>query len=160
MMKFRDAAHLLRLAGVFAVGILSFVLLRSFLVPKSFGQYGHFRGDALEEIKAQPIAYAGHQACETCHADVVEVKRHGAHAPVNCETCHGPLAKHADDPGGVTPGKLDTAKLCITCHEANTAKPKRFPQVASADHSAGLACNECHTPHTPVIVAAAGGQKK
>ncbi|MBZ5508666.1 MAG: cytochrome c family protein [Acidobacteriia bacterium] len=157
-MKLKDAAHLFRLAGVFAAGILIFILVRSYLVPKSFGQYGHFRGDALTEIKAQPISYAGHQACEACHSDVLDLKSKGKHAQVNCEACHGPLAKHADDPGGVTPEKLDTAKLCVRCHEANSAKPKKFPQVASMEHSGGLACNECHTPHSPAIVTE-GGKK-
>jgi len=153
-MKFKDAAHLFRLAGVFAAGLLVFVLVRSFLVPKSFGQYGHFRADALSEIKAQPVHYAGHEACEACHSDALEQKTKGKHVRVNCEACHGPLAKHTEDPGGVTPEKLDTAKLCVRCHEANPAKPKWFPQVASADHSAGLACNECHQPHNPAMVAA------
>ena len=157
-MKFKDAAHLLRLAVVFAIGFLIFALLRSYLVPKSFGRYGHYRGDALAEIKAQPVHYAGHQACEACHSDVLDVKSKGKHAHVNCESCHGPLANHADDPGGVTPEKLDTARLCVRCHEANTAKPKHFPQVASAEHSAGLACNECHQPHSPAI-ATEGGKK-
>jgi hypothetical protein len=152
-MKFKDATHLFRMAGVFAAGLLLFVVLRSFLVPKSFGQYGHFRGDALAEIKTQPLHYAGHGTCESCHSDVFDQKVKGKHARVNCEACHGPLATHAEDPGGVMPAKLDTANLCVRCHEANAAKPKWFPQVVSADHSAGLACNECHQPHSPVIVA-------
>ena len=152
-MKFKDATHLFRLAGVFAAGLLLFVALRSVLVPRSFGQYGHFRGNALADIKAQPVHYAGHEACEACHSDVLDQKVKGKHARVNCEACHGPLATHAGDPGGTTPEKLDTAKLCVRCHEANTAKPKWFPQVVSADHSAGLACNECHQPHNPAIVA-------
>lgn len=154
-MKFKDAAHLFRMAAVFAAGILVFVMVRSFFVPKTFGQYGHYRAAALTDIKALPVHYAGHQACEACHSDVLDVKVKGKHAPVNCEACHGPLATHTEDPGGVTPEKLDTAKLCVKCHEANSAKPKNFPQVVSADHSAGLACNECHQPHSPVIVAEA-----
>jgi len=154
-MKFKDAAHLFRMAAVFAVGILIFVLVRSFFVPKTFGQYGHYRGSALADIKAQPVHYAGHQVCESCHSDVLDVKIKGKHAGVNCEACHGPLAPHAEDPGGVMPEKLDTAKLCVKCHEANSAKPKAFPQVASTDHSAGLACNECHQPHSPIIAAEA-----
>jgi hypothetical protein len=160
-MKFKDAAHLFRMAAVFAVGIFIFILARNFFVPKSFGQYGHYRGDALAEVRALPVNYAGHQACEACHTDVQDVKIKGKHARVNCEACHGPLATHADDPGNVTPEKLDTAKLCVKCHEANSAKPKSFPQVVSADHSAGLACNECHQPHSPVIAAPeAKGAKK
>lgn len=151
-MKFKDSAHLFRLAGVFVLGLLGFVIVRGFLVPKSFGQYGHYRGDALAEIKAQPISYAGHQTCEACHGDVLEIKSKGKHARVNCEACHGALAKHADNPIDIKPELPDTAKLCARCHEANTAKPKHFPQVISAEHSAGLACKECHTPHSPAIV--------
>ncbi|HET9837122.1 MAG TPA: multiheme c-type cytochrome [Candidatus Angelobacter sp.] len=152
-MRFKDANHLFRLAAVFAAGFLIFLLVRGFLVPRSFGQYGHYRGDALAEIKKQPPNYAGHEACEACHSDVLEQKVKGKHVRVNCEACHGPLARHAEDPGGTTPEKLDTAKLCVRCHEANAGKPKWFPQVVSVDHSAGLACGECHKPHTPAIVA-------
>jgi Cytochrome c7 and related cytochrome c len=153
---FKDAGHLFRLAAVFVVGILVFLGMRAFLVPKSFGQYGHYRGNAITEIAARPVNFAGHQACEGCHADVLDKKKDGRHARVNCEACHGPLAKHADDPS-VTPAKLDTAVLCVRCHEANAAKPKGFPQVASADHSTGLPCDTCHQPHSPAIVA--GGTK-
>jgi uncharacterized CHY-type Zn-finger protein len=137
---------------VFLLGTLLFLAVRGFLVPRSFGQYGHYRGDALGEMAARPVKYAGHQACETCHADVFDKKKAGRHAGVNCEACHGPLAKHADDPSE-TPVKLDTAVLCAKCHEANAAKPRSFPQVATADHSSGLPCDTCHQPHSPAIVA-------
>ncbi len=152
MNAFKDAGHLFRLAAVFIVGCLLFLGMRQFLVPKSFGQYGHYRGDAIGEIASRPVNFAGHQVCEGCHADVLEKKRGGRHMQVNCEACHGPLAKHADDPS-VQPAKLDTAVLCVRCHEANAAKPKGFPQVASADHSTGLPCDTCHQPHSPGIIA-------
>jgi uncharacterized CHY-type Zn-finger protein len=151
MKPFHDSGHLFRLGSVFLAGILVFVVLRGFLVPRSFGQYGHFRGDAIQEIAAKPVVYAGHEACETCHADVLDVKAKGKHVRVACESCHGPLATHADDPGSVQPEKLDTAVLCVRCHEANSAKPKWFPQVNSAEHSNGLPCDTCHQPHGPVI---------
>ena len=153
MNAFRDAGHLFRLAAVFVVGILMFLGVRASLVPKSFGRYGHYRGDAITEIAARPVNYAGHQACEECHADVLEKKKNGKHVHVNCEACHGPLAAHADDPGSVQPVKLDTAVLCVRCHEANIAKPKNFPQVAAEEHSGGAACNSCHQPHSPAMTA-------
>jgi Cytochrome c7 and related cytochrome c len=152
MNAFKDAGHIFRLAAVFVAGILVFLGLRASLVPKSFGQYGHYRGDAIAEIAARPVSFAGHQACEDCHLDVLEKKKNGKHVHVNCEACHGPLAKHGDDPGSVQPAKLDTSVLCIRCHEANLAKPKGFPQVASAEHSTGLPCDTCHQPHSPAIV--------
>ena len=66
----------------------------------------------------------------------------GKHAHVNCEACHGPLAKHADDPARSTPAKLDTAVFCARCHTASAAKPKGFPQVDPADHSSGVALRD------------------
>lgn len=161
MNAFKDAGHLFRLAAVFVAGLVVFLGIRASLVPKSFGQYGHYRGSAMAEIAARPINFAGHKTCEECHVDVLEKKSAGKHAHVNCEACHGPLAKHADDPTSVAPPKLDTAVLCVRCHEANAAKPKEFPQVGSAEHSSGLACNTCHQPHSPVIISedTPGGKK-
>jgi len=153
MRAFRDAGHLFRLAAVFLAGFLVFLVVRSVLVPRSFGRYGHYRADAIAEIAALPVSYAGHQVCEGCHSDVAEMKSKGVHKRVACESCHGPQARHADDPGSVVPAKLDTAVLCARCHQANIAKPKTFPQVEAAEHSGGSACNACHQPHSPAIGA-------
>lgn len=149
---FKDAGHLFRFAGVFVVGSLLILGARAFFVPRSFGQYGHYRGNAIPEIASHPIKFAGHQACETCHTDVLEKKKTGKHAQVSCEACHGPLAKHADDPSSSQPAKLDTALLCVRCHAASAARPKKFPQIA-ADHSGGLSCETCHQPHSPAVNA-------
>ena len=54
-------------------------------------------------------------------------------------------------PSSVVPQLPDTAVLCARCHEANQAKPKSFPQVVTAEHSGGMACNTCHKPHAPKI---------
>jgi hypothetical protein len=148
---FKDIEHLVRLAAVMLIALVAFVVLRAAVVPRSFGQYGHYRGAAIAEIAARPIAFAGHDTCEACHTDVVDQKKQGKHLVVPCEACHGAQAHHADDPASVTPPKLDTAVLCARCHEANSAKPKAFPQVATADHSGGLACDICHQPHRPKI---------
>jgi Cytochrome c7 and related cytochrome c len=154
MRIFRDTGHLFRFAGIFAVAIFIFLAIRGWLVPHSFGQYGHYRGAALTEIATKPVHFAGHQTCETCHTDIADKKNAGKHASVSCEACHGPLANHADDPS-IQPAKLNTAQLCAQCHEASAAKPKNFPQVDTADHSNGLPCETCHQPHSPAI--AAGG---
>ncbi len=113
---FKDTEHLFRFAGLFVIAFLAFWVIRVFVVPHSFGQYGHYRGAAIGEIAAHPVKFAGHEACETCHTDVLDVKKMGKHAHVNCEACHGPQAQHAADPATVTPAKLDTATLCVRCH--------------------------------------------
>jgi len=156
----KDAGHLFRLAGVFLVAVLAFLGLRALFVPRSFGEYGHYRGDAITDIAALPIVYAGHQTCETCHTEILEEKSQGKHAGVACEACHGPQAKHADDPGSIQPPKPDAAVLCAQCHEASAAKPSWFPQVATADHSGSLICTTCHRAHSPSLGSPAkpGGQ--
>jgi len=148
---FKDIEHLIRLAGVIAIALVAFVILRAAVVPRSFGEYGHYRGAAIGELSSRPIAFAGHEACEACHSDVVDQKKLGKHVVVACEACHGAQAKHVEDPGSVQPVKLDTAVVCARCHEANAAKPKNFPQVVTADHSGGIACDTCHQPHRPKI---------
>ena len=157
MSRFRDSAHLTSLAAVMLLGAVAFVALRAAVVPKSFGRYGFFRGDALKEITARPLAYAGHEACEGCHPDVLEIKSKGAHAHVNCESCHGPLAKHADDPAAVKPALPDAATLCVRCHSENIAKPSGFPQIDAKEHAQGQLCTACHKPHNPGFDA--GGKK-
>jgi hypothetical protein len=148
---FKDIEHLIRLASVIAIALVAFVILRAAVVPRSFGEYGHYRGAAIGEIASRPIVFAGHDTCEACHTDVVDQKKLGKHVVVACEACHGAQAKHADDPGSIQPAKLDTAIVCAHCHEANAAKPKNFPQVATADHAGGIACDTCHQPHRPKI---------
>jgi len=151
MANLKDAGHLFRMAAVFAAGIVMFLVIRTVFVPHSFGQYGHYRGAALAEIADRPVMFGGHPACESCHSDVHDLKSKGVHTGVACESCHGPLAKHADDPTVLQPPHIDVAVLCVRCHEANIAKPKTFPQVVSADHSGGVVCDTCHKPHSPKI---------
>jgi len=152
----RDAGHLVRVALVFVAGLVLFLVVRGVLVPKSFGQYGHYRGDALNEIAARPIKYAGRDACADCHPDVVEVKNKGRHARLGCEACHGPLAGHVADSSAVQPVLPDTAVLCVRCHEANASKPAKFPQVNSKEHSMGMACGSCHKAHSPAMDSGGG----
>jgi hypothetical protein len=156
MSGLKDAGHLFRFAGLFVVAFLVFLVVRGYVVPKTFGEYGHYRGAAIGEIAQHPVKFAGHQTCEACHSDIADTKTKGAHAHVNCEACHGALAPHADDPMSVTPVKPDTLVLCARCHTASAAKPKGFPQVDPADHMGGVPCQTCHNPHSPAIGSDAG----
>jgi len=148
MHPWKDAAHLIRLVVLLAIGVSAFLLIRAAVVPAGFGQYGHFRAGALEEVRAKAIVFAGRNACESCHPEQVEAKQKGKHAVMSCEACHGPQAKHADDPS-LTPKLPDVTGLCIRCHEASSARPKKFPQVIAKEHAGAEACNSCHKPHTP-----------
>jgi uncharacterized CHY-type Zn-finger protein len=149
----RNTEHLSRVVLLLAIGVIAFLLVRRAVVPAEFGKWGHFRPGAMDDVRARQVKFAGREACEACHSDQVEAKSKGKHANVGCEACHGPLARHAEDPGSVVPQLPDTAVLCARCHEANSAKPKGFPQVITAEHSSGLPCNTCHKPHNPKIAS-------
>jgi hypothetical protein len=144
----RDGSHLLRVAGIFGIGILVFLLIRAWLVPADFGRYGHYRAGALADNRARAASFAGKTACLDCHSDVADAQKGSHHASFSCEACHGPLAGHADNPE-IKPAKLDPAALCVTCHRALVGRPAKFPQVHPKDHADGAACTSCHKPHHP-----------
>ena len=143
--------HLWRMAGLFAVGITAFFVVRHLLVPPGFGVYGHYRAGALSDNMASPLRYAGRAACEDCHADVVDARKGGKHERVGCEACHGPLAAHAASPGDVVPKRPGSRESCLHCHLFNVARPKTFPQVRIPEHSDAGPCLACHKAHAPSI---------
>jgi hypothetical protein len=146
--RFKDVEHLLRLAAVFGIALLLFVVVRAQLVPEDFGKYGHYRPAAVDAVAARPIVHAGQAVCAECHTDTVELRTKGLHRLVSCESCHGPGAKHAVDPE-VKAQKPTDKQTCVRCHAANTGKPKWFRTVNVADHAGGESCISCHKPHTP-----------
>lgn len=146
----RNATHLLFLAAAFVAALCAFLVLRQALVPRGFGAYGgHYRAPYVAEARNRPLAFAGQMTCVACHEQEAKLRSKGKHAGVACEACHGPLAKHAADPAALKPALPDSARLCKTCHEADHAKPRWFPQVRTAEHSGGAACITCHQPHNP-----------
>jgi hypothetical protein len=148
----RHYGHVLRVAVLFAFGLVAFIVLRQILVPADFNLegYGFFRAGALDDIAARPAAYAGHEVCSGCHSDVQDAKAKSRHAPVRCEACHGPLARHADDPMEVKPPTLNPRQLCLTCHRKMAGKDEHFPQVDAKEHAGDDACTSCHNPHHPL----------
>ncbi len=126
-----------------------YFLARGFLVPASFGQYGWYRGNALKEIAALPIRYAGRAACAECHEEAAERLAEGSHQGLSCEACHGPGAAHAEDPAEAAP-KPENSRFCLRCHEFNLSRPAKFPQVEADDHFPDQKCAECHAPHSPM----------
>jgi hypothetical protein len=146
-----DYVHLVRMAGLFVVGITAFVLLRWLMVPADFGVLGHYRAGAVRDNMAPPIKYAGQAACVECHADVAELRAKGTHVRVACESCHGALAAHASSQDGPKPVRPDPRKSCISCHSANISKPKSFPQVVPEEHAPEGSCAACHVVHNPKL---------
>ena len=51
-----------RLSILLIILIVVFIFVRSRLVPPDFGEYGHYRSSAIDEIVSQEIKYAGQGA--------------------------------------------------------------------------------------------------
>jgi hypothetical protein len=144
---FKIPPQILRIL-LLALGIVSsYGMARYFLTPPSFGQYGFYRGAALEEATALPITFAGRQACADCHPEAVEKLLAFEHKSLSCEGCHGPGKAHSENLD-VPMQKLHYSH-CVRCHEANPSRPKTHKQVVTKDHYTGSMCTECHAPHAP-----------
>jgi len=150
MPPFRAYEHLLRLAAVFAAGVVVFVILRALLVPADYGKFGRYRAGALTQIASRSIVYAGQLTCVECHTDVADARKANAHAQISCETCHGPHAAHAADPS-VAAKKPDPRAVCAVCHQPDTARSRAIKTVVFADHADPGPCTTCHSPHAPKL---------
>lgn len=148
--RWKDSEHLLRMAALFGVGILLFLVAQAVLVPADFGQVGHYRTGALAANRARPISFAGQASCVSCHTDVGDLKATNQHRGVRCEACHGPQALHAST-AEHNPSKPDAAALCARCHAASSSRPASFPQVNVREHAGGEICTSCHVAHAPRI---------
>jgi len=141
-------SQLKTLLPLLVVFILIFLIARHFLVPESFGKYGHYRANSMDEIAALPINYAGKAVCIECHDTEAEQLASDAHSSLSCEICHGPGAKHADDFDNKLP-KPGTREFCGTCHNLNPAR--RIEVINQIDikvhHPEKENCIDCHNPH-------------
>ena len=105
-----------------------------------------------------PSGYAGSEACEPCHQDLVGKFSENPHTRmalmhggkgVTCENCHGPGQAHIEAGGDVTKifqFSKASAKLiddkCLSCHVG--AHPN-FDR--SAHGEAKVSCTSCHSVH-------------
>ena len=147
--RFKDFEHVVRVAILFAGGLIVFVILRQALIPADFGAIGFYRAGALADNRAIPIQYGGQASCVDCHNALEGTPKENRHAAIRCEACHGPLARHVADAGNEKPKVLNPRLLCLSCHTKGAGKPDTFPQIVVARHEPNRACVECHQPHRP-----------
>lgn len=151
-MKFpRVPRQAIALSVIFAIVIAAFIISRKVLVPPTFGEYGHYRGQAVADNRAHGMKYAGAAVCAQCHEDEVEEKQQSYHRGLSCEVCHGPAAAHAAKPDdeSLRPGAPRGRGYCPICHDYNPSRPTGFPQIIEVQHNPGKACMSCHDPHDP-----------
>ena len=137
------------LLGVFALAVIGLVVARTYLIPETFGQDGHYRTAAVDSIIAHEKKYAGHQECALCHSAINDRRLAGNHQGVSCEVCHGPAADHVAGPMNVKPPAPRERGLCPLCHAYNPSRPTGFPQIDPVAHNPLTPCITCHEPHEP-----------
>ena len=55
----REWGHLVRPALVLIAAMALFLAVRAAIIPKNFGEYGHYRPAALDLVRSRPLSYAG-----------------------------------------------------------------------------------------------------
>ena len=149
--------HIIRLLIVIMFVVVILFLVRWFLIPQSFGRYGHYRGDNVKEQMDLPLVYLESAFCKDCHEVQYNDWKDNGHSSVNCETCHGHWEIHNGRVKTMTAIKSDDT--CTMCHQKLTGRPDSFPQIVSfskhieeqeVSEEDILNCLDCHDPHVPL----------
>jgi hypothetical protein len=133
-----------------------YLIMRSSMVPPSFGTHGYYRYESVREQMDRHLVHGRHTSCKDCHAPISEKKAVGKHSLVSCEACHAPLRVHVtrNKKTGTMP-IYRSYHLCAYCHEYLVARPAEFPQVILKKHVrdkgsrfSETVCLDCHNPYT------------
>jgi len=136
-----------RLLIVFIV-FIALVLLVRFLLPASLKDHNiHIQNTVATEMSRQ-VRYAGSEVCASCH-DEYNLKKNGYHKNLSCETCHGTLKEHSENPTEIKPLVPRQRDFCTRCHAFDPSRPTGFPQINPSAHNPMKACVSCHNPHDP-----------
>ena len=149
--------HITRLVVVVVIIVAGFLLVRSLLIPKSFGKYGHYRGENVQEQMDLPLVHQGSAFCKDCHEVQYGDWQGNGHSSVNCETCHGHWEIHDEKVKTMTAVKSNDS--CLICHQKLTGRPEGFSHIVSLSKhmedneitdADDYSCLDCHDPHMPL----------
>lgn len=155
-------SHVKRIIVGLIVGAVLGFAAKQFLTPKSFGIYGHYRADAIEEAAMVEVRHGTNASCLACHRFEAGIHLAGKHRSISCEFCHGSYADHVKD--GKKIGTLPVKKekeinaLCLRCHNrAIEARPGEvIKTVVMPAHleeqkvKTTHLCSQCHHVHAPL----------
>lgn len=145
----KEVRHLARAGILLALIVAGVFVARQVTKPDSFGQYGNYRGANVAEWASEELVFGNTAQCAACHSSNLSQWSQSKHASVSCENCHGPGVAHIEKAALMLVDR--SSSLCLVCHETLLSRPRDFPQVNGAQHSAGLLCIACHNPHNPTI---------
>lgn len=173
----KDVRHLWVLAGVLLMVGLGYAGIRKLVTPPTWGQFGHYRGSAVEQLGNLKQTLVARDTCAGCHTAIAEKMGKGKHAKVHCQDCHGnpvdhvtacQLAAEATKAAGNDPTQVHCAHdnlkptalkpICLHCHQKTVGRPEKFPQIVFEEHmtdqgpkdaKSNNVCFECHSGHDP-----------
>ena len=149
--------HITRLLTIIGVVVVGFIVVRSLLIPDSFGEYGHFRGANLKEQMAISPLYQGADQCKECHQSQYSDWQESGHLSVTCEVCHGHWEIHNGNLKTMT--AVTTSDACLICHQKLAGRPETLSQIESfvqhltdqeLSEEDATGCVDCHDPHAPL----------
>ena len=154
--------HIVRLLVlILAVAIVIFSA-KQFLIPNSFYQYGHYRGNAVAEIASKVPKLQGSASCQPCHKEAFAVWTTGIHRKATrkdaiqgvvykygpgCEVCHtGPAGNHPSKEA--MPLSIEDKVISIThiehiSHQVHPANVPGRKLMLSPEDMRGV-CLNCH----------------
>ena len=149
-------SHLYRLGILLGAAFIAFLVIKALATPPSWNHEGWYRGDALVDMAAQPLAHGANESCRDCHEDAVKKVKKLKHKKLSCEGCHGALADHVQDGDKIAYAEVitESRRQCLNCHAELMSKPKDFPQFTMAVNKhktieEGAVCLKCHDAHDP-----------
>jgi DmsE family decaheme c-type cytochrome len=118
-----------------------------------FVSFASFSQEGKREQKEKE-GYLGAETCKDCHPEIYDLFKKGPHRGKECESCHGPGAKHAEAEGkgfifSYKQGNTkDRSDICLKCHE----KQKTFFQFRRGVHRlSSVGCDNCHQIHSTQV---------
>jgi hypothetical protein len=174
----KEKIHIIIIFAIVVVLIIIGVFGVRIFQPKSYGEHGHYRWDAVTEIQTQEIINQDIKTCGECHNDIYQLHEKDAHYNVPCVDCHGAGNLHVayfrggDSAKNITKEQAYLEKEyklegCLYCHRKLKAKPSDYPQINQEEHYKFLhvtdintKCIECHSPHEPVFLLTEARQSR
>lgn len=156
--------HLIRLVLVLAIAIGGFFWGKQFFVPEGWDTERWYRTGALEQLRQQPIRFAGNETCMNgCHGKTRKDHRAigqallgSVHHHLSCEGCHGSLHAESGSHAMAAAQIPRDSGLCLRCHDERPARPRKvglFSESLLAHKALNVKrdanCIQCHEPHSP-----------
>ena len=151
--------HIVRLLALITVVAIVVFPAKKFLIPDSFYQYGHYRGNAVAEIASKVPKLQGSASCQSCHKEAYAEWTAGIHRKATrnnsiqgvvykygpgCEVCHtGPAGNHpTKEP---MPLSVEDKVTSIT-HSEHKVHPANVPgrKLLLSPEDMRSVCLNCH----------------